>query len=195
MEKRTEIFLGSYLYPVLVPATLALGTILLSKHATGDWLRYLKSMPATGWAVIGGVVTVWILLVGVCRRAKRVRAENDRRGPLCFSVPAFGYQEVNEFRYKEVLWAVRVPAPPPWHFGRSEPPFPGDIDVATPPRCPKCKTDLEQKKTFWGRYRWSCPRPGCNFAITNAESFYAECERAEKIARSDYREFLRRSGQ
>jgi hypothetical protein len=190
MEKRTEVFLGSYLYPVLVPVTIAIGMSLVSKSATGDWLRYLGSIPAGGWISVVGVMALWLFLVGTYRRIKRVRAENTRTGPFCFSIPPYGFREVSEYPYKGVLWAVRVPAPPPFHFRQHDPPSPAEIHIFTPPRCPTCKTDLEQKKTFWGKYRWSCPRPGCGFAVTNPESFSAERGRAEKIVQSDYRKHL-----
>ncbi|MEK6717719.1 MAG: hypothetical protein AABZ16_09535 [candidate division NC10 bacterium] len=151
MEKRTELFVNSYLYPVLVPLTVALGTMLLSKFATGDWLKYVHSIPKYAWVVMLAALGLWVAIVAVSRRFGRLREENARRGPLCFSVPPFGYQEITEFPFKGVLWPVEVPAPPPWQLTGGNPCDPSEIEVGTPPRCPKCKTELEEQKTFLGQ--------------------------------------------
>jgi len=32
--------------------------------------------------------------------------------------------------------------------------------VETPPRCPKCETELEETRSFWGGYIWKCVNCG-----------------------------------
>jgi len=191
MKKGTELFIGSFIYPLLVAGVMAVFTLMWSKLATGDWLNYLFVVPQYVWLISGGVLLFWLILVAIYKRVRKIRADNIRLGPVMFTVPAFGYEEIGEQTYKGVLWTIRVPAQSPWSLTRREIPSPSDIDIGTPPRCPQCKTELEERKTFWGRYLWTCPR--CDFSKKNSDSFYTECDRVEKIARRDFREYLRRN--
>jgi ribosomal protein L37AE/L43A len=65
--------------------------------------------------------------------------------------------------------------------------MPHDLDIDTPPRCPKCETEIEQTRSFWGGYVWKCVK--CGFQKRNRESYYREGERAEKIARREFEMF------
>lgn len=61
-----------------------------------------------------------------------------------------------------------------------------DVEVKIPPRCPKCKTELEQSKSFWGGRNWKCPRG--DFTNKSKKSFYELSESLEKIVRRDWEE-------
>lgn len=189
MKKGTELFIGSFIYPLLVTGVIAIFTLMCSKLATGDWLNYLFAVPRYVWLISGGILLFWLILIAAYKRVRKIRADNARVGPVMVTIPAFGYEEVGEQTYKGVLWPIRLPAQPPWRLTHREIPSPSDIDIGTPPRCPGCKTELEERKTFWGRYLWTCPR--CEFSKKNSDSFYIECNRVEKIARRDFREYLR----
>lgn len=187
MKKHTELFLGSFLYPLLLLIVTGMGTLLWSKLRTGDWLTYLSSKPNMVLLIAAGTVLIWTVIF-VHKRSKNIR-QNAVLGPVSVSRPTFGWEEVNEYLFKDVLWPIRVPAEPPWQLLRRTLPSPSDIDVGIPPRCAECKTELEEKETFWGKYKWTCPR--CGFSKKNSYSFYAESERVEKLAHRDFREFLR----
>ena len=59
-----------------------------------------------------------------------------------------------------------------------------NIEVEIPPRCPQCKTELEETKKFWGGYKWGCVN--CGFTKKNSESWYIERDRVEKIAKRKF---------
>ncbi len=54
------------------------------------------------------------------------------------------------------------------------------IEIDVPPRCPHCKTKLEEKQRFLGGYKWICV--GCDFSKNNKDSFYKEEDRAKMRA-------------
>ena len=99
-----------------------------------------------------------------------------------FSVPRWGYTVVGTLTYKKVVWRVQIPSPPPWEALTLSEARSARVDIDTPPRCPKCDTELEETETFFGSYRWTCLR--CGFATKNEMSFYREAVRAEKLAQS-----------
>ena len=82
--------------------------------------------------------------------------------------------------YAGVIWIVRAPKPSELDL---EPPeiTASDLELETPPRCPKCETEIEQSRSFWGGYVWKCVK--CGFHKRNSDSYYREEERARKIAK------------
>jgi len=90
------------------------------------------------------------------------------------------------FSYAGVLWTVRRFVPSWEPIGNRENPktrFVKSFDIVTPPRCPRCKTELEQKQGFWGGYRWKCVQ--CGFKKWKRHSYYQEADRALKILRHE----------
>jgi ribosomal protein L37AE/L43A len=99
------------------------------------------------------------------------------------SIPYGDWMDVGRLNYAGVIWIVRAPKPP-WHQLDAEPISVDDLELQTPPRCPKCETEIEQTQSFWGGYIWKCVR--CGFKKRNSESYYREEERAKKIARREF---------
>jgi ribosomal protein L37AE/L43A len=54
-------------------------------------------------------------------------------------------------------------------------------EVKSPPKCPKCGVELEEKKGFLYGYIWKCV--ACGFSKRNRDSFSTDAGRAEKIWR------------
>jgi tRNA(Ile2) C34 agmatinyltransferase TiaS len=44
-----------------------------------------------------------------------------------------------------------------------------DVRVRTPPKCPDCRTELEESQGFFGRYCWKCVK--CDFKKKNKNDF------------------------
>lgn len=59
-----------------------------------------------------------------------------------------------------------------------------DVEAKTPPRCPKCETELNQTTSFWGKFVWSCPRG--DFKKSGMKNFVDLVDDVEKIVRSDW---------
>jgi ribosomal protein L37AE/L43A/uncharacterized integral membrane protein len=183
-EKLFDTFLDAVLLPVLAPIGTLVATAVGSKLSTGDWLTWLRAVPMKVWLILFAVGGIWFVAVLIGRRVRELRAARSHSGPAVFSVPMHGWIELAEFTHTGVLWRVRAPRESTWELEDKTSVDPSDIDVATPPRCPRCKTELEESQRFLGGYVWKCVR--CGFKRSNKESFYREADRAEKIARREW---------
>lgn len=182
MKKTAESFLDKVGWPLLVLALGPTVTLIGSKIQAGDWLAWLKMIPSWGYTYFFAVTAAWILLGPIVRRVRHLRQRNLPSIPAIFTVPRWGYVTVGTLNYRDVVWRVRIPAPPPWEGLSHREAKAARVDVETPPHCPKCDTELEQTETFFGNYRWSCLR--CDFSTKNKLSYFHESMRAEKIAQS-----------
>lgn len=182
MGKTTERILDKLVLPLLFVALLPTFTLLGSKLLSGDWLAWFKRVPSWGYSVFVGLIVAGFLLSPVVRRLRRLRKRNLPAAPLFFGVPRWGYVTVGTLNYKNVIWHVQIPAPPPWKGLTPAEARCAAVDVETPPHCPKCDTEVEETETFFGNFRWSCLR--CGFVTKNNMSYYKEVIRAEKLARS-----------
>lgn len=188
MKQITELVIGRYIFPLLVSITLLVGASVWSKLKTGDWLQYLLSAPRDIWIVALCCFVVWVVGIGAYKRIKAVREANAGPGIAVIRTPIYGWEEIAERPLWGVIWAIRRPVSSQIF---PEPITPENISVGVPPRCPHCKTELEESKTFWGRYKWTCV--GCGFSKMNRDSYFIEFERVEKVVRRDLREGLRKS--
>ncbi len=166
-------------------------TAIVSKLQTDSWLEYIKNVSTEQWMIIGGVVLSLLAARWMFMRVSAVKELNKGYLPFAFiSNPLYGWEDMGELTYKGVIWKIRLAV----HSMVPENMRLTDIEVDTPPRCPKCKTEIEQKHTLLGRYLWSCVN--CSFKRRNGESYYKEAERANKIARRfAEEEFAKRKGQ
>ncbi|GEM_PF-1928145 len=174
--------LNNIVYPLVAPILTLIIIGIASKITTGDRMKWFGRISTIIWIIFGVFLCLWFILIVIRKRIKEIQKLNDDR-ILAASNPTFGWTSVGEFNYSGVVWVVRVPAPAPWDFGPSKI-SPSSIDVETPPRCPKCKTELEQSHSFWGGYVWKCV--GCELQKRNRDSYYREAERAKKIARREW---------
>lgn len=187
MKKHTELFLGNYIYAVFAGITLLVGGILWSKIKTENWLTIFYQYPEQVLLVVCIGLFFWFLLILFIRRAQSNRATKVR---FVATPPQFGYTELSEYEHKDVFWPVRVPANPlSRNLSGQSITNPSDVTIGIPPRCPKCKTELDERKTFWRGYKWICP--DCGFSKHNKNDFHSERDRVEKIVRRDYREELK----
>jgi hypothetical protein len=65
---------------------------------------------------------------------------------------------------------------------------PDRIDVRYEPKCPKCRYELEESDTFFGLFKWSCPKS--DFRKLSRHSFYLERKRATILARKAFKILL-----
>lgn len=188
MKKVTELFVGNYIFAFLASISAIIIASAWSKVATGEWLQYFLTIPRDVWIAIIVVFVCWMICIGVFRRIKRIREENAGPGFAVIRMPLYGWREIGEYTFKDVVWPIRRPVESRFF---EESLTPEDIDIGVPPRCTRCRTELEQRKKFWGKYVWSCV--GCGFTKKNHDSYYTESQRVEKLVRRDFREQLRRT--
>lgn len=164
---------------VMVLTPIIIGTA--SKINTGNWMKWFGLIPKRAWIIFGLIIFLWIAIIVIRNRLKQLQKLNA--GPRIFviSTPVFGWITIGKLNYAGVVWRVRAPAPEPWKSFDPSSISQSSIEVETPPRCPKCETELEQSHSFWGGYAWRC-----DFQKKNRDSYYREAERAEKVARREW---------
>ncbi|MCK4330545.1 hypothetical protein KAX02_11970 [candidate division WOR-3 bacterium] len=126
-------------------------------------------------------------------RSVRRREERELGLPRIVSIPRYGYQEVGTGIYGGVKWVLQLPNPGPFD---SHPllPSPSPLEIAkrlkvTGPFCPKCDTELEERKKLFG-YTWTCVK--CRFCIRSKIPVHKLREKAYLYFKSDIREHLRK---
>ena len=177
-------FLKTVAFPLLVVLLTPSVTAVGSKIATGDWLTWFQSVPLVWWLIGGAGVLLWFVAALVLKRIKHLKELNAPLGPIIVREPPWGWVMIAEMPYLGVRWRVVVPAPLQGDRLVRGLIHPNELEVHAPPRCPECKTELEESSRFWGGYLWTCAK--CGFKRRNKRSFYLEQERAERIARSDW---------
>jgi len=174
-----RIILRNLATPILVLFLTPLITGAGSVFATGNWWKWFGLVPIELWIILAVVAVFWMIVI---QRLKRV--QQGSRSLISFiTIPYDGWKTVSQASYAGVLWNVRVPCPSKWDLD-PRPVAPHDLDIATPPRCPNCQTELEETQSFWGGYVWRCA--ACGFKKRNRDSYYREAERVEKIMRRQY---------
>ncbi len=180
--KLLNSLLDKIIIPILLAFLIPIITGIGSKVSTGNWWVWFTSVPTTLWVIVVIIILLWIIIISIRYRVRQLHKDGHSLISI-ISIPYGGWRDVGKIRYADVIWIVRVPATP-WYELDPKPITAYDLDLQTPPRCPKCETEIEQTKSFWGGYIWKCVK--CGFQKRNSESYYREAERAEKIARRDF---------
>lgn len=180
--KVVNFLLDKLFAPILLALLIPVVTGIGSKASTGNWLEWFTSVPSQVWIMLLIIFALWILVIAIRFRIKHLR-EGGYSPISIISVPHGGWRNIGKLKYADVVWIVRAPTPP-WYELDPKPITPHDLDIDTPPRCPKCETEIEQTQGFWGGYIWKCVK--CGFKKRNPKSYYREEERAKKIARRDF---------
>jgi Zn ribbon nucleic-acid-binding protein len=155
-----------------------------------SWTEWIGKIPIPVRIIFGAVMLLWIAVVLVRKRLKTIRESEIDYTPYGWN-PLDGWNEVGELEHAGVLWTVRASPPDPWETFDPMSVSTSKLSIATPPKCPKCRTELEEKLRFFGGYKWECIR--CGFKKRNKDDYYRESQRALKLAKSDW-EVRRRSG-
>jgi len=180
MKKSTELFLAHFLYPLLVIAVLAIGNMIISRINTGDFLTYFSKLRLYHWLLLSFAVFLVFIIGKLTDTSKRNPALSmPSMGPIKSGRPT--YRELGEHLYEGVLWPISQRTDLPANVV----PSPEDYRVEVPPRCPTCKTDLDQRKIFGGRIVWSCPRG--DFQIVKSSNYNVFQETVQKLVRGELR--------
>ena len=163
---------------ILAPSFSAIG----SQLATGNWITWIESVPVYVWIIFVILIIIWIVVVLIYKRFKKIRERPGLGfggGNYLGRIENIGHVENADVKWK--LYANKSN-----RFDTIETVPIDNIEAELTPRCPNdnCNTELEQQRSFWGGYVWSCPR--CDFKKRNKDSFGIESDRASRIARSDF---------
>jgi hypothetical protein len=189
MRKSIELFLGHFLYPLLVILVTATVSAIVSKVQTGNWFTYFQWLISIyGLVAIGLILVAWAIFVALQIHSATQEA-NAVSGFAALRNDYIIRREIAEYEYEGVLWRVLALDYGP--YVAKEAPSPTDLESEVPPRCPRCKTDLEEIKAYWGYYVWNCPRR--DFRKRTWKNFYASKESVQRIIQADFRNYLRRN--
>lgn len=182
--KTIQSLLDRVIYPLLVSLLTPVAVAVGSKIVTDDWTKWFRLIPKPAWVILGLVILLWVVIILIRKRLKRLEELNAGPAAIVTFFPRYGWMEVAKLNYAQVVWRVHAPTPFPWTAFEPSNIAPSSIEVATPPRCPNCETELEESRSFVVGYVWRCVR--CGFKKRNRDSYYREAERAEKIARREW---------
>jgi len=163
----------SYRSPVAATILVLISPFVYSLFVNKDWIAVYSSIPQFIWVILLIILLLWFLTIIIRRKM------SYHSGPFSVGAPYYGWRDLGELPYFNVIWKIRTPNPDPI-------PDPFDIrnkklsiDVEYFPRCPNCKTKLEMSDNlYW--YSWFCV--GCGFNLKTWNTFDRVRHRAEKIA-------------
>lgn len=170
--------LNSALTPVLVALFAAFAAPLISWLKTGSFVDIFKEIPLYVWIFSILVIIVWFFGALISKRYSKIKLYNNPSNRIGVGFSDCDLKTIDEFQYKKVIWEIQYPIAPPWMS--CSPNFsPENIEINIPPRCPTCRTELEEIKSFWRGYKWNCVN--CGFKQKNKEDWYTEAERVKKL--------------
>jgi len=173
-------FLKDLAKPLIIALLTLIFGVLGSQLSTDNWMTWIQLVPLSIWLLFVILMFIWITSILV-KRYKRLHVPTVLAGVgnYCGRIENIGC-----IKYKGVSW--RIYANKTSHFDPLDNVTIKNIESEDTPRCPSntCGNELEQNKSFWGGYVWSCPR--CGFKMRNKDSFATESRRASSIARSKF---------
>ncbi len=182
-------FLSDKIIAPLIVFLLGTLIVMAVSQYTGKWLGAFEPVP--NW-FSAAILLALILACAVILRFSQIK---KRDSPLMWTLPSapYGWQPFGQAEYAGVLWDVRIPRnlekalPYDRRIDYSILDYPDivadNLDVGTPPKCPKCKTEIEEESRFFGGYTWKCAR--CGFHKKNKDSYDREADRVLTIARRE----------
>lgn len=182
--KIIKIFFDKIFIPLIILFLTPIIVSIGSKVVTNNWISWFKAVPKFIWIILVVLIFIWIFSTLIYRRNKIIDETKNNVGSCVITIPYYGWVTVGKLNYNGVIWRFHVPAPGPLDSFRGKEILPNELEVDGRPRCPNCETELEENKSFWGGYIWSCV--SCNFKKRNKNSYYNEEERALRIVRRQW---------
>lgn len=167
------------LAPVIVGIIVNAITAVLSKISTGNWLEFFFAIPKIFWLLFVVFISLWFALIIIRKQQTKIEIMNRKEDGLKreFKIVEKHYKNGwnsfligTEYPYNGVLWKIYRNTANRWNCEL----------FAELPKCPRCKTELEQKANFLGAYVWRCPNN--DFKKRNKDNFYTERDRVLAIA-------------
>ena len=173
--KILEWIFDSYLKPILL--WLSAMTILFLKENANSLSKIdfsiMTSFFSNHWKILLLLLFVTLIVTFIIQRIIILKKINKPADTPFFGFVVNSNDRLlldNFFRYN-VFWAVRT--------------MNGNIHVDYTPLCPKCKTVLNEKITFWNKFKWTCIN--CDFSIKQKDSQRNIRENVQRIAKKKWR--------
>lgn len=148
---------------------LGIGTT--SAINTGNFFNYLSGISFQIWILIliSSIIIVFIIKLIFINR------ENSVYYPMMAVIT--DNREVGSMTHSGVKWKIMYPRTTGYEGKVNL----SHITVDSDPLCPKCNTELIEKKAIVGRFRWKCPN--CRFSKRKLKNKHMVALEAENIAR------------
>ena len=166
-------FRNNYFYPLLTAVSAWVITAIISKIKFGDFIELFKLIPAYVWIIFLILIIFWLLVINRNRRSQHANkpkshpavyvGASSSETPYMFTLIHF------DIKWKIHGWILRDGI------------LPENIEAITPPRCPKCQTEIDEKALLLGGYSWNCPN--CSFKKWSRSSFNVLRNSVSKVAR------------
>lgn len=153
-----EWIFGSYFKPILV--WLSTMTIFFLKDNAKTLSQFdlsiLTTFFANNWKTIVGLLVLTLVLTFIIQRLIVLKKGNKRSNAPFFNfvVAISDHLLTDDYSIFNVKWSVRK--------------INERVHVDDVPLCPNCKTELQEKITFWYRFKWTCIN--CGFSIKQKDS-------------------------
>lgn len=187
-----DFMLKNGLVPAVVKFSGLIAVFLFFLIVTGRLFDLFKEIPLHMYALFLLLVTGLLVTVLTKKRFDEIKLYNNSVNTFGIATSVYGLEKICEFPYEHVIWIIQSPKSPPWGSSSYNLSL-EDIEVSIPPRCPECKTELEQKAHFWGSFGWTCV--DCGFKCQSKQEWYRVAERVKKIVKRKFEqemEFERR---
>ncbi len=161
-----EFLTISYRSPVLAAFFTIIAPFLYSIITNRDWISIYNSIPQNLWIFLVILFVIWIISIAVRKKMMYITHPYG-------SSPGYGWKDLGYWSYNDVLWKARIPNPGPFSGNNKI----TSIDIEYEPRCPQCKTKLEENDSFYW-YTWNCVN--CDFKKKTWNNFIKSNARAEK---------------
>lgn len=173
--KILEWIFDNYFKPIIV--WLAAMTIVFLKENRNIFTEFDWSIIGlffkNNWKVLTGLFILTLFITFLIQKWIVYKKKNRRS-----EKPFFGFVTTsndrlltNSYNKYKVYWSVRT--------------MNGNVHVDYIPLCPECQTELDEKSTFWNKFKWSCVN--CDFSIKQKDTQYLIREKVQRIAEGSYR--------
>lgn len=156
----------SYFRPIFIWLS-SLTIIFLNKNYS-EFVPIISKFLLENWLIISGLFVVTLLITFIMQRYLILKKVNKQKTMpfLPFITRVSDVLLTDEYESFKVYWAI-------WKKNEK-------VYVEFKPLCPKCKTALNEKITFWNKIRLNCVN--CNFSIQQKNTYLNLREDVQAIA-------------
>lgn len=161
-----------------------LGAIYSSYKTTGELFTFFKEINMRAFFGIFTVILIISILSFLVLKSLKVNRKNSVVKSSIY-VPMFkeNYFQYGKFEHAGLNWEEMYPIPHSTHFRTGSFTVSSDnYTVYSQPYCPKCDTELTEKKAVFSRYIWKCP--ACKFSKRSMKNRNVLEDEANKIVKS-----------
>ena len=149
---------------------------------TGNFFNYLSGISIQIWILI----FIFSIVIVFIAKLISINRENSVYYPIMNVIT--DEREVGRISHDGVTWRVMYPRIGGYGDEKITLSY---VTVDYDPLCPKCHTELIEKKAVIGRFRWKCPN--CRFSKIKLKNRHMVALEAKKVARMKIENQLKKS--